>query len=232
MPLSCGWFDGQNLECSYHGWKFDAHSGQCQLIPSLTSDQDLKVDRIYAGSYTCEEHDDFILGIIPEPPPPSAGFGKAAQPSTSAPRSSNFWWKLQDRSPERRPACSVITALSASWTRRTGHCASGLVVAQPPQHPREAKEFRADPDGLSHERGTPPAQTARPTSCCGCMPMRIRSPRLLILFSPTCASKRSARKVLVLEPDHSDANHAQPIAASMWWLAGIFFAGYRSERPC
>jgi phenylpropionate dioxygenase-like ring-hydroxylating dioxygenase large terminal subunit len=46
MPLSCGRFDGQQLECSYHGWKFDAHSGQCQLIPSLTSDQELKEDRI------------------------------------------------------------------------------------------------------------------------------------------------------------------------------------------
>src|ERR1041385_2809183 len=33
MPLSCGWFDGEQLECSYHGWKFDARTGQCQLIP-------------------------------------------------------------------------------------------------------------------------------------------------------------------------------------------------------
>src|SRR5262245_2304788 len=57
MPLSCGQFDGQQIECSYHGWKFDAHSGQCQLIPSLTSDQDLKFDRIYAGAYACEERD-------------------------------------------------------------------------------------------------------------------------------------------------------------------------------
>src|ERR1700674_1687670 len=32
MPLSCGSLDGEQLECSYHGWKFDAHSGQCQLI--------------------------------------------------------------------------------------------------------------------------------------------------------------------------------------------------------
>src|SRR5215467_1044473 len=43
MPLSCGRFDGQTLECSYHGWKFEAHSGQCRAIPSLTSDQGLKV---------------------------------------------------------------------------------------------------------------------------------------------------------------------------------------------
>jgi phenylpropionate dioxygenase-like ring-hydroxylating dioxygenase large terminal subunit len=86
MPLSCGWFDGQNLECSYHGWKFDAHSGQCQLIPSLTSDQELKVERIYAGSYACDEHDDYIWVFISAPPPTGAGFSKAAEPSSPAPR--------------------------------------------------------------------------------------------------------------------------------------------------
>jgi len=39
MPLSYGLFDGQQVECSYHGWKFDAQSGQCQLVPSLTADR-------------------------------------------------------------------------------------------------------------------------------------------------------------------------------------------------
>ena len=42
MPLSCGGFDGRQVECSYHGWRFDAHTGQCQLIPSLTADQKLR----------------------------------------------------------------------------------------------------------------------------------------------------------------------------------------------
>jgi phenylpropionate dioxygenase-like ring-hydroxylating dioxygenase large terminal subunit len=79
MPLSCGHFDGQQVECSYHGWRFDAHTGQCQLIPSLTSDQKLKVDRIYAGSYPCQEQDDFIWVYIPEPSPVGAGFTKASE---------------------------------------------------------------------------------------------------------------------------------------------------------
>ena len=86
MPLSCGRFDGQNLECSYHGWKFDAHSGQCQLIPSLTSDQELKVDRIYAGSYPCEENDGYVWVFIPELPSSGAGFTKSVEPSFPAPR--------------------------------------------------------------------------------------------------------------------------------------------------
>src|SRR5689334_12944992 len=69
MPLSCGHFDGQQLECSYHGWKFDAGSGQCQLVPSLTPDQKLKVERIYAGSYACEDRDGLVRVFIPESAP-------------------------------------------------------------------------------------------------------------------------------------------------------------------
>jgi phenylpropionate dioxygenase-like ring-hydroxylating dioxygenase large terminal subunit len=86
MPLSCGWFDGQQVECSYHGWKFDAHSGQCQLIPSLTSDQNLKIERIYAGSFACEEHDEYVWIFVPEPHPQGAGFTKRDEPTEAAPR--------------------------------------------------------------------------------------------------------------------------------------------------
>ena len=90
MPLSCGHFDGKELECSYHGWKFDAHRGQCQLIPSLTADQKLRVDRIYAGSYACQEQDDFIWVFIPEPKPAGAGFTKATEPVIAVPRIPTF----------------------------------------------------------------------------------------------------------------------------------------------
>ena len=50
MPLSCGQFDGEQLECSYHGWRFAAQSGQCQMIPSLTADQNRMAARLRAGS--------------------------------------------------------------------------------------------------------------------------------------------------------------------------------------
>jgi phenylpropionate dioxygenase-like ring-hydroxylating dioxygenase large terminal subunit len=90
MPLSFGWFDGQQVECSYHGWKFDAHTGQCQMIPSLTSGQDLKVDRIYAGSYACEERDDYVWVFLPEPKQQAAGFMKAVPPPFPAPEIPKF----------------------------------------------------------------------------------------------------------------------------------------------
>jgi phenylpropionate dioxygenase-like ring-hydroxylating dioxygenase large terminal subunit len=60
IPLSYGRFDGKSLECSYHGWKFDGCSGQCVEIPSLTSQDKLKVERIFAGHYPCQEHDGYV----------------------------------------------------------------------------------------------------------------------------------------------------------------------------
>jgi len=60
IPLSYGRFDGKNVECSYHGWKFDGCSGQCVEIPSLASQDKLKVERIFAGHYPCVDNDGYI----------------------------------------------------------------------------------------------------------------------------------------------------------------------------
>jgi phenylpropionate dioxygenase-like ring-hydroxylating dioxygenase large terminal subunit len=95
MPLSYGRFDGRQIECSYHGWKFEAQTGQCQQIPSLTSDQTFKLDRIYAGSYACEERDGYIWVFIPHPPPPGAGFSKAAEPNEPVPEVPKFGDKFK-----------------------------------------------------------------------------------------------------------------------------------------
>jgi phenylpropionate dioxygenase-like ring-hydroxylating dioxygenase large terminal subunit len=99
MPLSCGEFDGEQLECSYHGWRFHAHTGQCQLIPSLTEgqakDQKLRIDRIYAGSYPCEERDSFVWVFIPEPGPAGAGFSKAVEPPFPVPEVPKFGGKYK-----------------------------------------------------------------------------------------------------------------------------------------
>lgn len=95
MPLSCGGFDGEQVECSYHGWKFDAASGQCRLIPSLTADQNLKIDRIYAGSFACEERESFIWAFIPDPSPAGAGFIRRDEPLTAAPQVPTFTEKFK-----------------------------------------------------------------------------------------------------------------------------------------
>jgi len=67
FPLSFGQFDGASVECAYHGWQFDAHTGQCRHIPSLTADSKLKCDRIHAGSFPCEERDGYVWAFMTNP---------------------------------------------------------------------------------------------------------------------------------------------------------------------
>ena len=67
IPLSYGHFDGKNLQCSYHGWEFDPCSGQCVEIPSLTSHDKLKVERINAAHYPCEERDGYVWVYMSAP---------------------------------------------------------------------------------------------------------------------------------------------------------------------
>ena len=95
-----GRFDGAAVECAYHGWQFDAHTGQCRTIPSLTADSKLKCERIYAGSFPCEERDGYIWAFMANPEgraPESA----AASPVPALPTFSD---ELQDRASLGGPA--------------------------------------------------------------------------------------------------------------------------------
>lgn len=67
IPLSAGWFDGENVTCKYHGWKFEPCSGQCREIPSLSSHDNLEPAKIYAGAYPCVERDGYAWVYLPAP---------------------------------------------------------------------------------------------------------------------------------------------------------------------
>lgn len=54
VPLSDGQFDGQHVQCGFHGWKFD-ESGTCTEIPSLCSDQNFPVCKIKTPDYPVKE---------------------------------------------------------------------------------------------------------------------------------------------------------------------------------
>src|SRR5207248_6057958 len=66
IPLSCGHVEGENLECCYHGWKFNVHSGTCAEIPSLTSDSKIKPEKIHAMHYPCQERDGYAWVFMAE----------------------------------------------------------------------------------------------------------------------------------------------------------------------
>ena len=79
IPLSCGWFDGELVECCYHGWKFDPHDGGCREIPSMVEGQKLRLDRIAATAYPTEERDGYVWVFVgegtPQPAPELPVFG-------------------------------------------------------------------------------------------------------------------------------------------------------------
>jgi len=67
IPFSDGNFDGDLLECCYHGWKFEPVSGQCREIPSLMPDSKVKPEKVYAKAFPAEEHDGYLWVYIPDP---------------------------------------------------------------------------------------------------------------------------------------------------------------------
>src|SRR5580704_15680294 len=54
MPLSAGHFDGREIECCYHGWRFDTR-GRCTLIPSLVPGQSFTPGQIRTRLYPARE---------------------------------------------------------------------------------------------------------------------------------------------------------------------------------
>jgi phenylpropionate dioxygenase-like ring-hydroxylating dioxygenase large terminal subunit len=54
MPLNAGRFDGHEVECCYHGWRFDT-KGQCTAIPALVPGQSFSPSRVRVRSYPAQE---------------------------------------------------------------------------------------------------------------------------------------------------------------------------------
>ncbi|MGC2111152.1 MAG: Rieske 2Fe-2S domain-containing protein, partial [Candidatus Korobacteraceae bacterium] len=83
IPLSYGWFDGQQVTCKYHGWGFEPVSGQCREIPSLTQNDSLDCTRIYATAFPCEERDGHVWVYVPQ-----SGRGRISRNPEKLPRPS------------------------------------------------------------------------------------------------------------------------------------------------
>jgi phenylpropionate dioxygenase-like ring-hydroxylating dioxygenase large terminal subunit len=156
FPLSFGEFDGASVECAYHGWKFDAHTGQCRVIPSLTADSKLKCERIYAGSFPCEERDGYIWVFMSNPE------GRApAEAPPPAPELPTFSPKYQIAHLWADLPCSVDQAIIGlmdpahgpfvhqAWWWRSRHSIRD-----------KAKQFEPIPDGFRMSAHSPSANSA------------------------------------------------------------------------
>lgn len=58
LPLSYGVFKNDEIQCKYHGWKFQSSSGNCTNIPCLTEAQRALgiEDKIKAQALPCADH--------------------------------------------------------------------------------------------------------------------------------------------------------------------------------
>ena len=95
MPLSFGAFDGTEIECCYHGWRF-ATDGRCTAIPSLVPGQAFDLARIAVARYPAREVQGNIWvyfgsdpGTAPDIPVPDIpmleGFAESAAPQADGP---------------------------------------------------------------------------------------------------------------------------------------------------
>ena len=102
IPLSAGWFDGQTVQCKYHGWKFEPCSGQCREIPSLTGVDMLQPEKIFATSYPCAERDGYAWVYVPE-----AGAGRAGGELPALPEVPKFSGRFRSAHLAAELPCNV-----------------------------------------------------------------------------------------------------------------------------
>ncbi len=164
MPLSYGRLDGEVVECRYHGWRFDACSGQCAEIPSLTSQDKLRVERIFASSYPCEERDGYVWVYMASggrTPGDIASGAQSPERIPEAPKLPVFSEKYK------------ITHLSCELPSHTDH---GIIGLMDPAHGpfvhqswfwrkrasihEKAKQFEPIPNGFRMSPHTPSANSA------------------------------------------------------------------------
>jgi phenylpropionate dioxygenase-like ring-hydroxylating dioxygenase large terminal subunit len=72
IPLRFGRFDGREIECCYHGWRFD-REGTCTAIPSVVDRQRPDLAKVCVKSYPVEEVQGglwIFFGEHPETAPP------------------------------------------------------------------------------------------------------------------------------------------------------------------
>ena len=173
IPLSYGHFDGKNLQCSYHGWEFDACTGRCVEIPSLTSQDKLKVERIFAGHYPCEERDGYVWVYMT-----SGGRKAANSPADRQAIDTPVGTKL----PEAIPAAPALTVFSDKYKithlscELPSHVDQGIIGLMDPAHGpfvrqswfwrkrgsihEKAKQFEPIPNGFRMSPHSPSTNSA------------------------------------------------------------------------
>ena len=186
-------------------------TASAELIPSLTADQNLKVDRIYAGSYPCEEQDGFIWVYIPDPGPPGAGFSEREEAPEPAP--------LIEKFSEKKYKLAYLTA---DMPVSIDH---GIIGLMDPAHGpfvhqawwwrsrhsihEKKKNFEPIPNGFRMSAHTPSSNSA-PYKLLRLYAAADSITTTIDFVLPNLRTRNHpGREVLVFIAHHGDAHHAQ-----------------------
>ena len=96
IPLHYGRFDGETIECAYHGWRYDRNGG-CVEIPSMTADQRIDLSKIRCGAYPCVERQGIVWVYFPRTERSAVRARRRSRrrsrssPKRSVPRSMSSW---------------------------------------------------------------------------------------------------------------------------------------------
>ncbi len=93
IPLSYGQLKGDEVECPYHGWKFDG-AGTCTEIPSLCPGQDLDCRKIKVRAFPTKEQQGMIWVFFGD-----KGFDESLAPQIPM---------MQALPPEVRPQVALV----------------------------------------------------------------------------------------------------------------------------
>ena len=64
IPLRHGSFEGNTVQCCYHGWRFD-QTGTCTEIPSMREDQQVDLAKIRCGNYPAQDQQGIVWVFVP-----------------------------------------------------------------------------------------------------------------------------------------------------------------------
>src|SRR6478736_7379303 len=64
IPISYGWFDGDTIQCCYHGWEFGC-DGACKNIPAIAPESGIDFSKIKIFKYPVQEINDTVWIYIP-----------------------------------------------------------------------------------------------------------------------------------------------------------------------
>lgn len=90
IPLRYGRFDGNEVECCYHGWCFD-RNGVCTKIPSLTEEDTIDISRVKTTAFPCREQNGLIWVYVPAPKT-RAPDTVPPLPTLPGPDDKDFYW--------------------------------------------------------------------------------------------------------------------------------------------